>query len=194
MVNPKASELMKNRALYKKCEKTYKWIFGIYALFCLAFVVTSFSACFNPLGFGQFALIFFDGVICKCAMFVSGYIGAYKKNDRFAILAPCILLLNSLLFMYAVNFGMLLISAAIAAVNVMTDKKYHILEEQEGFPYFNESLLEQEQHIKQQKIKDDYTINYERLKKSSADSMETVNLSTLSEAESSDESGYMDIL
>lgn len=194
MVSPKAQELTRNYASLKKCERAYKLICGIYAILCLAFVITTFSSCFNPLGLGQFTLVFLDGIIFKCAMLVSGYIGVYKKNDRIAVLTPVILLLNSLLFMSSVNFSLFVLSAGIAAVNVMADKKYHWLEQQDGFPYFNESLLEQEQHIKQQKIKDEYTLNYERLKKTSADSMGTVNLSTLCETEPSDKDGYMDSL
>lgn len=194
MVSPKASELTHNYASLKKCEMAYKWVFGIYTILCLAFVITTLSAGFNPLGLGDFALIFFDGIICKCAMLVSGFIGVYKKNDRAAILTPVILLINSLFFMSEVNFGLFVLSAGLAAVNVTANKKYRWLEEQEGFPYFNQALLEQDQHIQQQKIKDDYTINYERMKKTSSDSMGTVNLSTLSESESSDESKYMDIL
>lgn len=186
---------MHNRAVLNRCETAYKWIFGIYGIAFLASVVITISACLNsPMGMGTFSLLLFDGLICKCAMFVCGLLGVYKKNNRFAIAVPIILLINSVVCISPSNAVICFISVGAAVLNSIMNKKYHILENQEGFPYFNESLLEQEQHIQQQKIKDEYTLNYERLKKTSADSMGTVNLSTLCETETSDEGRYMDSL
>lgn len=70
---------------------------------------------------------------------------------------------------------MLFLCIFSSVVIIFTNKKYKYLEEQPGFPYFNERYEEQKFDSIQTKIKSEYQQNYERRMKTASENMEELN-------------------
>ena len=106
---------------------------------------------------GDILYLLFAGPVSKSALLVCGYLGAYKKNEMFAAAAPCIMIISLFipeffhsignyfdLFMgivisdFSIDGIYLIASVIMAVITVVTNRKYRYLEQQEGFPYFNE--------------------------------------------------------
>ena len=110
---------------------------------------------------GDVWFLFLDGFVFKGLLMYCGYTGVYKRSDFHALTAPLVALVNLPLPAFAngtnymdiflggvmEGFGMasivLTISVILALLTLKANRDYRYLEEQEGFPYFNERVNEQ---------------------------------------------------
>ncbi len=132
---------LQNKASLRRCEQ----VFNIVTLFYLvvnAFYILShlYIALITPNG--DTAYYFLDGVVLKIPFLTFGFLGCYHKKNIYAILAPVAIGLNTVIYLTAVNEILSAISIAAAVITCIANKKYHELEQCEGFPHFNERFTE----------------------------------------------------
>ena len=151
----------KHRDMLKKCNKVYNAVSIVYVAGC---VLYAFAAAYLMLISmnGDILFLLFDGPVSKSAILVCGYLGTYKKNDMLAMAAPCIMIISLFIpeffhsignyfdiFMgivvsnFSINGIYLAATVVMAAITILTNRKYRYLEQQEGFPYFNERFEHQ---------------------------------------------------
>ena len=190
MVNKLGEEMVHNRMMIQKCERIYKWVFIIYAVIFVPCAITAIFCCLLfTISSSELGFILLDGLFFKGAMFAFGLLGAYKKDDLFALFPPMILLIDTAIVAYPqfawmlgvfgvpVNALICAASAIMAVGNIWANRKYKWLESQYGFPHFNELQSDQELDRVQRGIKDEYTQKLESLQKTRADGMEGVSVS-----------------
>lgn len=109
---------------------------------------------------GDSLFLFFDGLVFKGAILYCGYMGTYKRDSKYAAAAPIIAAFNSgigvifsnngnYLDMFLLSSGpftnllVFFITIILMALTIYANKLYKWLEEQPGFPHFNERYDEQ---------------------------------------------------
>lgn len=190
--------LCRNLAQLKKCRKIYTILFyyfiastiiiilyGFLSLVSISldvgFSIMQYSDALSP----NFLQIFFYSLILGpvCAFF--GYKITVKQRDIYALLCIAFLSGNFILLITKKDlrffnqvpiaywlFIVYSISGIIAAViGLKTTITYHWLEEQPGFPLFNERQMNYDFDKNQHKIKDPYQINIEKRVKTASNSM-----------------------
>lgn len=167
-------ELLKNLSELKKCEKVYKWVAIIYICICVPTVFASFY--FILLGVNGDPIKLFFNALFKIAELAAGYLGCYQKDKRFVFAELFLAVLN--LIVSVLGFIFLLISILLSILTLTTNKKYHFLEQQEGFPHFNERFEKQKADSIQFNIKNPYQQRLEEIQKTSSDAMDSVSLSS----------------
>ncbi len=172
-----SDEFSRNGTLMKRCTKVYNFVAMAYIISCGSIVIVSLGMMILSV-FRIFIGPLFDGVICKAAIMAAGYLGVYKKDTMIAILAPCAAGVNLIIDLISgistgtITVIILLLSAALALVTAIANSKYHYLEGQAGFPYFNERVVYNEMERRQSDIKSEYEQSYEKRKKTSSDQMD----------------------
>ena len=157
-------ELAHNRISLAKCKKVYNVVsiiyLGLYGVSLFGSIYFMILSLFDP---SYFALI-----IINAGVIFTGFMGAYKKNDLFAALAPLIALID----LFFSTFAILCTPIAIACgvCTIIANRKYRWLEKQYGFPYFNSRFINQVIDRDQWNIKDPYTQQLEELKKNNNNS------------------------
>ncbi|MBR2284026.1 MAG: hypothetical protein IJ874_06360 [Ruminococcus sp.] len=157
-------EFAKNRIQIKTCTRVYNSTAVIYGVMCLIPILSVGISTLITFGRGGSLL---DGMIFKALILGCGFYGAYRKNDVFTVAAPIIAVMGAILYPSVWNDGLAAGSVALAVMGVLANRKYRWLEQQYGFPYFNERFEEQNMNAVQRNIKDDYQVQYEELKKKS---------------------------
>lgn len=166
-------EMAHNSRLLKQCNGTYNTVTTIYAVICGFYAGIALFGMFLGTVNSQF-LAFLDGVVFKGALFFCGFMACYKHNTKFTLFAIVIAMINVFLN-DCINSPVLIITIILSVVTATANKKYHYLENQFGFPYFNERFEEQNFDIRQREIKDEYQQNYERLMKNSSSDMTDID-------------------
>ena len=129
----------------------------------------------------------FDSVFFKAILLVCGFLSCYKHENKFSLFAFLIQLINTLIgsdkstfldsfFHIEINTCLLSTVVILSCFTGYANKQYQYLENQFGFPYFNERFEEQNLDRRQTEIKSEFQQNYERYKKNSSDNMEDINL------------------
>lgn len=162
-------EMAHNSRLLKQCNGTYNTVTTIYAVICGFYAGAILFGMFLGLVSSQL-LAFLDGVVFKGALFFCGFMACYKHDTKFTLFAMVIALINTFLN-DCINSFICIITIILSVVTAAANKKYHYLENQFGFPYFNERFTEQNLDKCQREIKDEYQQNYERLMKNSSSDM-----------------------
>lgn len=156
-----------------KCRKTYTIVPFVYIGMCLFYMMFSFT------------YLCLDGSIISPIVCIFGFIGAYKKHDLSVLAAPALLLLNLVFKAISPNspkisfyFCLLLFisSCVLAYINMKTNIKYHYLEKQVGFPFFNERVEEQRVNKIRREIKDPFQDEYDRRMRTSSSEMGSIEL------------------
>lgn len=184
-------DMAHNAVLMKRCQKIYNRITIIYASICIPYALSQTFVGF--LFYNRLNPVFLiSDVFCKTALLVCGFLSCYKHENKFALSAFLIQLINTLIgseqstfldiFFNTViagfnfNYGMFFIVIILSCLTVYANKQYQYLTEQFGFPYFNERIEEQNFDRRQAEIKDEFQQNYERYKKNSSNSMIDIDL------------------
>lgn len=157
-----------NLLALKKCERIYSFIFWVYALACIPYACALLIYSFLESLILENIMESVRNFLFALAVFASGFISIYKKELKFTWLPVMIAFIAEL----ATNFhdiftlflGISLVSSLLLA---FVHKKYQWLEQQKGFPYFNERFEEQKDAIAERKIHTPYQENIERYKNSS---------------------------
>lgn len=162
-----------NKTALNRCNKIYGIVFLAYAICCGLYMFTSvYLMILMP---GSYAFSFFiDGVIFKALIFTAGTLGSYKKHDIFACVAPVFAVTNYICSAAPFNPVFIPVSVIAAVLNILANKKYRVLEQCDGFPYFNERFESQKEISEKYKDKEVFRDEYEQLRKSSSSTMDDI--------------------
>lgn len=165
-------EFAHNKMIMKRCNRAYNIIVTIYAGVCLFYAGVAVFQIF--LGVTQSAFMtFLDGIFLKSALLSCGFLACYKHNTKFTFFAVTIAVIN--IFIPNNLNGLICAMAIILSIATAScNKEYHYLENQFGFPYFNERFEEQNINTRQREIKDEFQQNYERIIKNSSSEMDDI--------------------
>ena len=175
-------EMTKNHMQMQKIKKTYNRVTIVYVSICLPYAIISIISGImiqeiNFLG------VLFDTFILKAGVITCGFLSCYKHKNIFAVLAALFQHISAQidvmddtfidLLIGGISFNLILfIIVTITCIfTIIANKKYEYLQDQYGFPHFNERFIMQEEEKKQNAIKDKYQINYERIIKNSSEEM-----------------------
>ncbi len=170
----------KNLIMLKKCQKIYTFIFWVYFVSCvptaLITLIYGTMALANNIGsISGFSVT----MVLLLALFATGLLSVYKKETKFTYLpipvALLLTLINSFddmfflnaLTLYSMGTIHIVIAVACSVLLTFTHKKYHYLEQQEGFPYFNERFEENKNKLTEYENNNPYQHNLDRYKNSS---------------------------
>ncbi len=177
-------ELSRNYCALGRCKKIYVGLLIAYLLLFL----------YNLGGFISI-------IVLGAAMAVE-YYGIYAHKDWAAIAGPAIWLFFGLasgaLPLGGAFVGMtilqIIVAAATIPVCIINNRKYRWLEEQPGYPYFNQRFEEQKIDATQHDIKPDYVSRYENMRKTGTAAMQDFGAAETDTTNRSDSgsSGYMD--
>lgn len=183
------SDITQNAMTLKKVNRIYRFASILYAAICVPYALVSLFAGFT-LGPAFIVVMFFE-ILLKAGLISCGILSCYTRQKYFVFIAFACQLLSAIInpirgtfldlfFLEGVtgiSFNRLLFAAVTVACvfTLYADAKYSYLEDQEGFPHFNERQLQQEYEIQQSRIKDKYQINYERIVKTSTDEMNDIS-------------------
>lgn len=182
-------EMTHNATLMKRCRRIYNTVSIIYAGICIPYALSQLFMLILSVSCDQLYLLF-DGVIFKSALLFFGYMGCYTKKTKYALFAVGVITFNILInaavnmasyFDYLVgaflDVNSLIFAAviALAFITALTNRKYHYLEEQFGFPYFNERIEENNLDRIQNSIKSEYQQKYEYLTRKNPHDMQDVS-------------------
>ncbi|MDE5583906.1 MAG: hypothetical protein K2J08_09395 [Ruminococcus sp.] len=178
----------KNLKMLRSCERFYKIIFWVYFVSCVPTALTTliygtlYTSSVDDYNVGRFLITF----ILLLVIFVTGYLSVYRKEALYKYLPiPFALILSlfncfddmfflNVLTCYSMPYIPLIITLASYFVLTNTHKKYCWLEQQEGFPYFNE-LLEKNKNKTNEYINNNpYQQAMERYKNSSSGKMDDI--------------------
>lgn len=173
------SEFQKNRDALKSCKRIDFIMCIAYFVMCFPVVAISF---FRGFIFGLETLILlFFGILANTAVFFLGYWGCYKKNITYSMAASLVAMVSgiicvaldaalgkSLMFVSTsmvggFNIGTAMFSGLLIVLNMYNIKRYNYLEEQPGFPYFNDLIEKQKEERRQFEVKSEYEKTYERI-------------------------------
>lgn len=151
-------EYGKNRISFKRCQRCY----NIIAIFYMAaFGGIVFCELYSGVAGGSSASLI--GFLISAATLAAGFGGVYIHRDILTIVAPFLASVNS--FFFSIVSFFIPVCILCSVVNILTNRKYRWLEQQDGFPYFNVRFKNQEIDSSQWNIKDPYTQSFEKLKK-----------------------------
>ncbi len=152
-------EYGKNRLSIKRCNRWYNIIAIYYLLVYGAKTFIDVYSCF--LGASLFMLLV---ALVSFATLAAGFCGVYLHRDIFPIAAPLLALLHESLA--GPIFDVIVPLCILCSVmNIVVNRKYRWLEQQDGFPYFNLRFRVQEIDNSQWNIKYPYTQSYEEIAK-----------------------------
>ena len=164
----KREEYARNLMKMKQCNKIYNGgSIAYFGIFGFIMAETFAGSALVLAGGGLFS------VSLACAVvIVLGFLGAYKKNNIFALAAPAVVLLMTIIGV--LSLPLFIVSAVIGGLTVMANKQYKWLSEQEGFPMFSYHLKEYDERKARNEIKSEYEVQYENYKSHSRDDMEVL--------------------
>lgn len=165
-------EFAHNKMIMKRCNKAYNIIVTIYAGVCLFYAGVALFQIFLGATHSPF-MTFLDGIFFKSALLSCGFLACYKHNTKFALFAMVIAVIN-IFIADGLNGLICAMTVILSLTTVLCNKEYHYLENQFGFPYFNERFEEQNIDTRQREIKDEYQQNYERYMKTSSSDMSDI--------------------
>ncbi len=145
----------------KNCKKLYNLIFYVYAFICIPWAASSLYAIIITTGHNELYYLI-DGIVIKLAVFFCGLMGCYKHENIFALFAVGVQMLSLVISGSALNGVVATVFIAMCVINIITNKKYVWLEQQEGFPYFNERIEQTNEIFRSGR--DVYKEQYEKLK------------------------------
>lgn len=151
-------EYGKNRVSFKRCQRCY----NIIAIFYMA-AFGGMAFCEVYTGFAGGSAASLIGSLFSAATLVAGFCGVYVHKNIPAIVAPFLASVNS--FFFSIVSFFIPVCILCSVVNILANRKYRWLEQQDGFPYFNVRFKDQEIDSTQWNIKDPYTQSYEEIKK-----------------------------
>lgn len=173
------SEFQKNRDILKSCKRIDLIMCIAYFVMCFTVVAISFLRGFI-FGLETLILLFF-GVLANIAVFFLGYWGCYRKNITYSIAAAVVAMVSGIIcialdaalgealmfvstsMVGGFNLGTTMFSGLLIVLNMYNIKRFNYLEEQPGFPYFNDLIEKQKEERRQFEIKSEYEKTYERM-------------------------------
>ncbi len=191
-------DFARNLMLMKRCRRIHGLVFYTYLVAGLIFIIYSIISgvfmawdwLFICLELDTPSTVWFitvtDALIVAPAGFAMAVAGSYGKKDLYAMFSLALAALNFFLLIFLKARGFFdivplsfyvgaiysVLCIIVSALNIKANLTYHFLEEQYGFPHFNERFAQQDVDIFQDKILDRFTINMREIQKNSSDSMD----------------------
>ncbi|MBQ6180689.1 MAG: hypothetical protein IJK31_03250 [Ruminococcus sp.] len=151
--------MAKNAMLMKKYKKNCNRVGIAYMAGCGMYIFAATYLMILTVA-GDVMFLFLDGIVFKGLILFFGYGGVYKLSDKFALAAPAVAFLNLGLeaatggtnymdvFLGEITGGgmaafVFAVTVLLAAITLKANRDYRYLEQQEGFPQFNERFHEQ---------------------------------------------------
>ncbi|MDE6776176.1 MAG: hypothetical protein K2J37_07795 [Ruminococcus sp.] len=203
----KDDDILKNAVLMNKCRRIYNTVSILYA----GVIVTYSLICLISGFMIVSAAMICDSVFIKPLVIACGFMSIYKKENKFAVYVICLQIISVFIFpngdtfldimmgSRATGIGsngfIVILIVVLSGFTIYANKKYHWLEQQYGFPHFNERQMRYEEELIENSIKDKYQRNYESIVKNNFHDMQELDLSSGKNAvipESTSESGVMD--
>ncbi|MBQ9956220.1 MAG: hypothetical protein IJO99_01470 [Ruminococcus sp.] len=151
----------KNLSLLNRCRKIYTVVFYAYAFICVPWVLGSLWGIIFTTGHNEL-YYFIDGIVIKLAVFFCGLMGCYKHDNLFALLAVGIQMISVVISGSVISGIILTVFIVACVINILTNGKYNWLEQQDGFPYFNERIEQTNENFRSGK--DIYKEQYDKLR------------------------------
>ena len=163
-------EFSRNRAEMKRIKRVsttaalFYVLYSVYVLFELFYAIMV-----TPL--------FLLAALMVAAASVTGFLGVYKKDNRFIIASMVLIAVHAIAFELLVGVDLLGVALTLIMNGgfmicpikmINANKSYHFLEEQFGFPNFEVRQAMYDLDKKQREIKDKYAIKKEEIEKRSA--------------------------
>lgn len=163
-------EFSRNRAEMKRIKRVsttaalFYVLYSVYVLFELFYsiMVTPF---------------FLLAALLVAAASVTGFLGVYKKDNRFIIASMVLIAVHAIAFELLIGVDLLGVALTLIMNGgfmicpikmINANKSYHFLEEQFGFPNFEVRQAMYDLDKKQRQIKDPYAVRKEEIEKRSA--------------------------
>ncbi len=197
-------EFSQNLTKLKKCRKTFGIVFYTYLLagiiLILVTIVSTVSTSWDSFFLDVLEtvpisrVIFFlvaDALIVAPLAFYFAYKGSLKNHDLSVVWDIALMVVNGTLLTvlkvqggfgtYKLGYYLFMfysvICVVVSVMNLKANITYHWLEEQEGFPHFNERFQEQEIGRFEWEHKNPYERQADRRKKTESDAMNDIDLS-----------------
>lgn len=211
----KAKEFAHNLTLLNKCNKNYKRLIIAYLFSLTFFPLLSFFLMLGSVFADDTIFLTFESLVVYSLAIYCAWQAAHNKRDLFVLFTGGLAVFNQVILIifkrYAngeylkyfkfdsvgytsrIHLGLLLIILIIVAVNMKTNIIFHKLEEEDGYPNFNERFFEQDMTSRQLKIRDPYQEKVESLKKTASEEMSelTVQSGTLAGHSDDHRNDYM---
>ena len=188
------TEFSKNRAMLNRCNKMYTRLAIAYAFVLLVFPIASLMISFATIISHDSIFLIIDSIVMFPPMIWFAWKAVYAKRDLPAMGIIAFMVINQIIlgisrhyvsgkwmnglwtfksveYCFWINLGVGIVLTVIAAINLATNIKYHWLEEQYGFPHFNERFQQQCDDKQQREILDQFQQEVNRLKKTATDEM-----------------------
>ncbi len=178
-----------NRRAYKRCMKFYQFVGTTYILFAL-FFGGYFLGVYAMMGG---ILILFDFLIKEIIVAI-GYYGIYKRKVFYLIVS---LVVSLMIMILQISDGAIILPFIFTLLIIIptgkVNSKYTYLENQVGFPYFNERVEEKRMDAVGRSIIDPYQAESDQRLMSESDSMDDIDLTgDVIEDHPDDRNNYMD--
>ena len=194
----KAKEFARNLSLLNKCSRNYKRLIIAYFFSMAFFPLLSLFLMLGSVFADDTIFLTFESFIVYSVGAYCAWQAAYKKRDLFVIFTGAIAVINQIILIifkrYAngeylkyfkfdsigytsrIHLLLMIIILIIVLVNLKTNMTFHKLEQEDGYPHFNERFFEQNMKSRQMAIKDPYQQQFEKLKLTAADQMTELTL------------------
>ena len=199
-----------NYTALKRCRSIYNKLFIGYMFLLAVFPLVSVFIAVGTVISNDSIFLMLDSIVMTPLLYFCAYKAVYHKRDLAAVAIPAIFLVNQLIlgisrhhlsgkfinglwvfkavsYVFWIHLILLCIAAVFSFFNMQANVKYHWLEEQPGFPHFNERFENQLEDQKQTSILDEYTMNYQQRMKTASSEMQDIELPVITEKEDSND-------
>lgn len=188
------AELLRNRAVLRSVNSFFNSASIVYAATCIFYAAISIFVIiiFPADSFFDTFFVFLDGIVLKGAVLYFGYQSCYRHNFRMTFL-PFVVQAVDFSMMTAVTSAgigglpaalgvtidliLLGMYAFLTILIVINNKKYKFLEEQEGFPYFNERVEEVKEERRQFETDNPFIKRKKELERNRSENMDLLDYS-----------------
>lgn len=135
---------LEHKAALKRCESIYGIVILFYLIVGLGYVISHLYLAFltSLIPESETMYYFLNGVVFKIPFLAFGFLGCYLKKNLYAVLALFTIGVNALIYTVGGNELISALTIIAMILTCVTNRKYHELEQCEGFPYFNERFTE----------------------------------------------------
>lgn len=185
----------------KKCKKIYNIIMTACALICIVYSVSQFFMVILTSKMNLFLTL--DCLIFKPAEFVFLFLCCYKHKTVYGYCAAILQFIDAILLFngktyfvnktishFPINLMILLILIAVAVILTFVNRTYIFLEQQAGFPYFDEKFEDQKFDAVRNNIKNDYQTKMEEYQKNAPEDMAELTHDEIFKIKPEDTSAY----
>lgn len=158
-----------NLKALKRCRKLETLLFLLIMLPTAVLLVYMLIAIFSPI-YNDLVIIL--SIVFRILYVVPAFVGLYCKKNYWVIAAPISSAINWVMTVNEMDGILCLIALAVAGGTVINNRVYAYLEQQEGFPYFNERFEMQKTDYDKFCEKDPFEAAAKERRKTATDKME----------------------